>query len=348
MAAARGTLRVRVGLIGCGAIAYWSHLRVLQQIEGVTLAAVADPDPTARARAASIVRAPFHDRASDLLLDEIDAVVICAPNPLHAQLAVAAARAGKHVYVEKPLALTLSEARTVVDAVSQSKVIATVGFNYRHHTAHRRARELLRSGRIGNVRAVQSAFCELFSPQTMPEWKRRRKSGGGALLDLASHHVDLLRWFLGDEIATVDARVTSSQTEHDGATLTLTMRGGVYAQMNVSFCAGPADFFEFIGEKGVLRVDRHRVLPQLQLARSPRYGVRSAWSLPTVGEATVWARRLAQPSYQPSFQRALYAFVQRIGGQTVDMATVEDGERSLAVVLAAEESAQRNMSVFVP
>jgi predicted dehydrogenase len=274
--------------------------------------------------------------------------VISAPNRFHAELTVAAARAGKHVYVEKPLATMASEARTVVDVVSQSKVVATVGFNYRHHTAHQRAQALLRSGRIGNVRAVQSTFCEPVSPQTMPEWKRRRRSGGGALLDLASHHVDLLRWFLEDEIATVDARITSSRTEHDGATLTLTMRGGVHAQMYVSFCAGPADFLEFIGEKGVLRVDRHRVLPQLQLARSPRYGVRSALSLPTIGEAAVWARRLVQPSYQPSFRRALHAFVQRIGGQAVHMATVEDGERSLAVVLAAEESAQRNMPVVVP
>src|SRR5262249_43907065 len=138
------------------------------------------------------------------------------------------------------------------------------------------------------------------------------------------------------------------RTEHDGARLELTMRGGIHAQMYVSFCAGPADFLEFIGEKGVLRVDRHCVLPQLQLARSPRYGVRSVWSLPTVGEATVWGRRLVQPCYQPSFRRALHAFVQRIGGQAVHMATVEDGERSLAVVLAAEESDQRNMPVVVP
>ncbi len=348
MPAARGTLPMRVGLIGCGTIAYWSHLRALQQLKGVTLAAAADPDPAARALAASIVRGPVHDQPSDLLLDDIDAVVISAPNQFHAELAVAAARAGKHVYVEKPLATTASEARTVVDVVSQSKVVATVGFNYRHHTAHQRARALLRSGRIGNVRVVQSAFCEPISVQMMPEWKRRRRSGGGALLDLASHHIDLLRWFLEDEIATVDARITSSRTEHDGATLALTMRGGVQAQVYVSFCAGPADFLEFIGERGVLRVDRHRVLPRLQLTRSPLYGARSAWSLPTVDEATVWARRLVQPSYQPSFRRALQAFVQRIDGQAVPMATVEDGERSLAVVLAAEESSRRNMPVVVP
>ena len=347
MSAARRTLPVRVGLIGCGTIAYWSHLRTLQQLKGVTLSAAADPDPAARARAASIVHGPIHDQLSDLLLDEIDAVVISAPNRVHAELTVAAARAGKHVYVEKPLATTASEARTVVDVVSQSNVIATVGFNYRHHTAHQRARALLKSGRIGNIRGVQSAFCEPVSPQTMPEWKRRRGSGGGALLDLASHHVDLLRWFLDDEVAMVDARITSSRTEHDGATLTLAMRGGIHAQMYVSFCAGPADFLEFIGETGTLRVDRHRVLPQLQVARLPRYGVRPVWSFPTIAEATVWARRLVQPSYQPSYRRALHAFVQRIGGHAVHMATVEDGERSLAVVLAAEESARRNMPVAV-
>jgi len=348
MTPARGALPMRVGLIGCGTIAYWSHLRTLQQLNGVTLAAAADPDPIARALAASIVRGPVYDQSSDLLLDDIDAVVISAPNESHAELTVAAVRAGKHVYVEKPLATTASEARSVVDVVSQSKVVATVGFNYRYHTAHQRAWALLRNGRIGNVRVVQSAFCEPVSLQMMPEWKRRRASGGGALLDLASHHIDLLRWFLEDEVATVYARITSSRTEHDGATLALTMRGGVQAQVYASFCAGPADFLEFIGDRGVLRVDRHRVLPQLQLARSPLYGVRSAWSLPTMGEATVWARRLVQPSYQPSFRRALQAFVQRIGGQAVHMVTVEDGERSLAVVLAAEESAHLNLPVVVP
>jgi predicted dehydrogenase len=347
MTATRGTLPMRIGLIGCGTIAYWSHLRTLQQLKGVTLAAASDPDPAARAFAASIVRGPVHDQSNDLLLDDIDAVVISAPNRFHAELTVAAARAGKHVYVEKPLATTASEARTVVDVVSQSKVVATVGFNYRYHTAHQRARALLKTGRIGNIRAIQSTFCEPVSPQMMPEWKRRSMSGGGALLDLASHHIDLLRWFLEDDIAMVDARITSSRTEHDGATLALTMRGGVLAQVYVSFCAGPADFLECIGERGVLRVDRHRVLPQLQLARSPLYGVRSVRSLPTIDETTVWARRLVQPSYQPSFRRALHAFVQRIGGQAVQVATVEDGERSLAVVLAAEESAQRNRPVVV-
>ena len=187
---------VRVGLIGCGTIAYWSHLRALQQLRGVTLAAAADPDPAARARAASMVRGPIHDQLSDLLLDDIDAVVISAPNRFHAELTVAAARAGKHVYVEKPLATTASEARTVVDVVAQSNVIATVGFNYRHHTAHQRAGRSSRADGLAQSARSNPPSASRSPPETMPDWKRRRGSGGGALLDLASHHVDLLRWFL--------------------------------------------------------------------------------------------------------------------------------------------------------
>jgi predicted dehydrogenase len=348
MALARGAQPVRVGLIGCGTIAYWAHLRTLSRLGGATLVAAVDPDPAARARAASIVRGPVHDRLSDRLLDQVDALVISAPNRLHAELTVTAALAGKHVYVEKPMATTASEARTVVDVVSRSNVIATVGFNYRHHPAHQRARALLESGRIGKIRAVQSVFCEPCSPEAMPEWKRRRESGGGALLDLGSHHVDLLRWLLDDEVATVEASVSSSRTEHDSATLALAMRNGVRAQMYVSFCAGPTDFLELIGDTGTLRVDRHRVLPRLRIARKQRYGLRSVRSLPGVGVATVWVRRLVQPSYQPSYRRAMQAFVRRIGGQVVPMATVEDGERSLSVILAAEESARRNAEVAVP
>jgi predicted dehydrogenase len=344
----RSTAPIRIGLIGCGSIAYWSHLRTLQQLNGVTLAAAADPDPAARARAASMVRGPIHEQLSDRLLADLDAVVICAPNRFHAELTIAAARAGTHVYVEKPLATTASDARTVVDVVSQTNVVATVGFNYRHHPAHQRARALIRNGRIGEIRAVQSAFCELSAPETMPDWKRQRASGGGALLDLASHHVDLIRWYLDDEVGTVDARISSTRTEHDGAALLLTTGRGVQAQIYVSFCAGPADFVEFIGDRGTIRVDRHRVMPRVRVARLPRYGVRSAWSLPGAGDAAMWARRLVQPSYQPSYGRALHAFVQRIGGHDAPMASVKDGERSLAVVLAAEESARRNAPVAVP
>lgn len=339
---------VRVGVIGCGAIAYWAHLRSLQRLKGATLAAAADPDPDARARAAPLVHGPVYSNAVDLLRSDVEAVVVSVPNALHAELTIEAALAGKHVYVEKPLATTADEARAVVDAVAKSGIVAAVGFNYRHHPAHQRARALLKEGRIGAVCAVQTAFCEPLALDAIPEWKRRRQSGGGSVLDLASHHVDLLRWFLDDEVAVVvSARIASIRTGDDSAALSLTMRGGVEVQMSVSFLSGPADFFEFIGEHGTLRVDRHALTPALSVARPRGYGVRSVRNPPSVEGAALWLRRLVQPSYQPSFRRALAAFVDRINGRSTPIATPDDGARSLAVVLAAEESARRNMPVAV-
>jgi predicted dehydrogenase len=138
MTTARGNLPVRVGLIGCGNIAYWSHLRTLQQLKGVTLAAAADPDPAARARAASIVRCPVHEQPGDLLLDDIDAVVISAPNQFHAELTIAAALASKHVYVEKPLAITASEARTESNVAVSNRAVRSGASTHRATECSRR------------------------------------------------------------------------------------------------------------------------------------------------------------------------------------------------------------------
>jgi len=332
---------MKVGIIGCGTIAYWAHLRTLRRLKGATLAAIADPDPAARARAAPLLRGALYSDASELLLSDVDAVVICAPPSVHAELAIAAVRAGKHVYIEKPLATTLEDAHAVAGVVARSGRVAALGFNYRYQPSHVLARMLLQQDRIGRVRAVQTVFCEPATPGGLPDWKRWRGSGGGVLLDLGSHHIDLLRWFLNDEIATVEASIQSIETEHDTATLKLVTHGGVDVQTYLSFRAGPADFFEFIGDAGSLRVDRHAVLPALTRNRHGAYGHRSVPMLPTVPDAAFWLRRLVQPSYQPSFQRALVAFVDHIRGRSVALPTVDDGVRSLAVVLAAEASAVR-------
>jgi myo-inositol 2-dehydrogenase / D-chiro-inositol 1-dehydrogenase len=192
---------MRIGVLGCGVIAYWAHLRVLRRMPGATLAAAADPDPAARASAMCLTGVPVHERAEDLLgRSDIDAVVICAPTQFHAELAVAAADAGKHFYLEKPIATDAAGARRVVDAAAAAGVIGAIGFNRRLHPLYQQARDLLAAGRIGRVRAVQTALCEPLPAETMPGWRRQRASGGGVLLDLASHHLDLLRWFLRDEV----------------------------------------------------------------------------------------------------------------------------------------------------
>ena len=340
---------MRVGVIGCGTIAYWAHLRTLRSLAGATLVAAADPDPAARERAARLAGVPVHESASALLgRADVDAVVVSAPTAHHAELAVAAAEAGKHLYLEKPLATNAADACRAADAIRRAGIVAAIGFNFRHHPAHQRARALLAEGHIGAVRAVQTVFCEPTPIERMPPWKRRRDSGGGALLDLASHHVDLLRWLLADEVESVQARIEAAHSEGDTAALDLRMRGGVDVQSYVSFCAGPVDCFELVGERGSLRVDRHSLMPRLRKARGSRYGLRSHRSMPDASTAAAWIRRVVRPSYDPSYRRALEAFVGQVQGRSTQVATIDDGERSLAVVLAAEESARCQRVVRMP
>jgi myo-inositol 2-dehydrogenase / D-chiro-inositol 1-dehydrogenase len=340
------TRTIRFGVIGCGVIAFWTHLRELGRLKNARLVAAADPDVRARERAARLTGVPVYEHAEKVLeRSDIDALVICAPTHLHAELAVAAATAHKHFYLEKPIASTALDGRRVVQAADDTGVSAAVGFNRRFHPAFEEARALLTAGSIGRVRAVLTAFCEPAAPGGMPEWKRQRRTGGGVLLDLASHHVDLVRWFLNCEPTEIEARLTSEVSEDDSAWLRLTMTGGSEVSSFFSFRAGFADYLEFIGERGTLRVDRHRRSLSLRLPRRFGYGTRRVVVFPS-RDAFLWRMiRLVRPSYDPSYRRALAAFVEMLNGGPPRVPTLSDGLQSLETVVAAEESARTGRSM---
>jgi myo-inositol 2-dehydrogenase/D-chiro-inositol 1-dehydrogenase len=340
---------IGLGVIGCGSIAYWVHLRIAQRVRGAALVAAADPDPAARKRAERLTRKHVYERTEELLArDDVDAVIVTGPTHLHAELVVAACAAGKHVYLEKPIASSISDGARIVDAAARAGVTVALGFNRRFHPLCAQARQLIRDGRLGRIHAVQTTFCELAQPETMPEWKRRRLTGGGVVLDLASHHIDLLRWFLDDEVATVEASIDSDLTEHDSARIQLTMRGGTQVQSWFSCRTAVSDWLEFAGEKGTLRLDRHRPRLSLRVPRRLGYGVRTARLAPPPNAAAWWLKRMVRPSQEPSYRNALTAFVNELRGEARTTPDVADGMRALEVVAAAEESAQRGTIVDVP
>lgn len=347
MSAPRGV--IGLGVIGCGSIAYWVHLRIAQRLRGAALVVAADPDPEARKRAERLTGIPVHARTEDLLSRaDVDAVIVSGPTNLHAELVIAACSAGKHVYLEKPLASSTAEGARVVEAAERAGVTVALGFNRRFHPLYEQARQLIHDGRLGRVRAVQTTFCEPVLPDAMPEWKRRRATGGGVLLDLASHHIDLLRWFLADEVATVDASLESEQSEQDSARLQLSMRGGVAVQSRFSCRSALSDALEFAGERATLRVDRHRPRLSLRVPRRFGYGVRTARMAPPAAVAAWWLERLVRPSREPSYRRALAAFVGALHGEASAVPGLTDGMRALEVVEAAEESARRGAPVDLP
>jgi len=334
---------LRVGVIGCGTIAYWAHLRELAKMREAELVAGADPDPRAREAAAKLVRKPMLERSADLLArSDIDAVVIAAPTHLHSALALEACAAGKHFYLEKPLALTAEDGRRVGAAAAQAKVAAMIGFNRRYHPVIEQARAFIANGRLGKIYAEQSVASEPhnFTPAQMPEWRKSRARGGGVMLELASHHIDLFRWLLGDEVSRVEARIESEISDADLAWMRLWMRGGVQVSSFFSFRTGLADWIEIFGAHGSLTIDRARPTAELHVARRFGYGTRRHRTMPRLANFEWRMKRLASPSFDPSRRRALEVFVNLVDGGTSAAPTLEDGMRSLAVVLAAEESAR--------
>jgi predicted dehydrogenase len=140
---------------------------------------------------------------------DVDVVDICTPGDSHAEIAVAALEAGKHVPCEKPLANTLEEAAAMADAAQQAArrgVRAMVGFNYRRVPALALAREWIAQGLLGAIRQVRAAYLQdwLADPELPLSWRlQRERAGSGALGDIGSHAVDLAQFLLGDELVGV-------------------------------------------------------------------------------------------------------------------------------------------------
>jgi predicted dehydrogenase len=338
---------MRIGLLGCGTVVRYCHLPALRRIRSVSVVAAADASEESLRLARANGGIETFSRCEDVLARaDVDAVVIALPSHLHADLACAALQAGKQVYLEKPVATTSVDTDRLLDVAASTGVRAVVGFNRRLHPMYRQARSILHSGQLGAVRAVHASFCEPTPASGLPSWKQSRATGGGVLLDLFSHHADLLRWFLNDEMMDVRAATSSKAGDGDAARVELTTHGGVAVQGFYSFHAGYADHLEFMCEGGSLRVDRHAARLVVRVPRRG-YGLREVFVPPTPEIAAWWSRRLIRRSEDPSYFHALRAFAEPQHESSGELATMVDGVKSLRTVLAAEEAAQTNRVVML-
>jgi predicted dehydrogenase len=151
--------------------------------------------------------------------DDIDLVSITAPNFLHHQIGVAAAKAGKHIWIEKPAGRNAAETREIRDAVAAAGKQSATGFNYRHAPAVQLARSMIRSGRIGRVEHITVRLLADYAadPRSLLSWRFDRElAGSGVLGDLVSHGVDLARQLAGEIIAVVSDQATFIPQRHHG------------------------------------------------------------------------------------------------------------------------------------
>ena len=327
---------LRIGVIGCGQIARAIHLPVLRRIPDARVVAVAEPVESNRLAAAALApgAAVFTDYQELLRAGRVDAVVICVPPHLHAASAIAAFEAGLHVYLEKPLAPSVDDAAPVVDAWRRAGTVGMVGFNFRFHPQATRIRQRLRDGAIGTPLGVRAIFSIL--PHELPEWKRARKTGGGVLLDLASHHVDLVHHLLDDEVVRVFASSRSVRGEADHAAVQLELASGVMAQLFVSLGTVDEHRVEIVGTEGKLVMDRVELMRPEHVPATQR-GAR-ARRLARALAALEPQRVLRSPGAEPSFAAALEVFVWSASGNAFAGPDLLDGVRNLAVIEAAERS----------
>jgi len=234
MTASRATSeRLRVGIIGGGAIAQVAHLPVLKKLKTVEVQAICDTDlPKARALADRFGVSDALDDIEDLLRDDsLDAVVICSPNHLHEAHALAALSANLHVLVEKPLTVTAASAQRILRAAEKRDRVVMVGMNHRYRPDVQIVRSFVQSGELGRIESVRGSW-HIFRPsRNQLGWRQRRDlAGGGAMLDLGLSILDLGLWLGGTPTpvrvsACLDTAGRERAVEQSGSALVVCENG---------------------------------------------------------------------------------------------------------------------------
>jgi len=238
---------IKFGVLGCGRISK-RHLDLLggNQIKGAELVAICDNDPgrLEAARQRYNVRA-YQDIDAMLADSSIDAISILTPSGMHAQHAILAAQAGKHVVVEKPMALRLEDADAMIAACDRARVKLFVVKQNRFNVPVVKAREALEEGRFGQLvlGTIRVRWRRDQAYYDQDSWRGTWAQDGGVLSNQASHHVDLLEWFMGD-VVSVHARATRSLVDieaEDTAIATLQFANGALGVIEATNAIRPND-----------------------------------------------------------------------------------------------------------
>ncbi len=325
----------RLGLLGAGYISQ-TYMAALDHVPGAEVTAVWS---RTRERAEGFAHRFGVERATDVveeLIEAVDVVCVNSPNACHAAHAIAAAEAGRHVIVEKPLAVTLEQGRAMIEAAER----AGVGLAYAEELAFvpkfRRARDLLAGGELGDPVYVTQR--EAHAGPYSPWFFTREEAGGGVLMDMACHSVECVRWILGKpEVRAVTARL--DRTRHrdrgpleDHAVVQLEFEGGASATCEASWAllGGMQSNLEIWGSEGTLRVD----LLQETGLRQFRDG---AWTTPS----TDW---MLDNGYPQELSHFLECFAR--GGEPEESGA--DGLAVLEILYAAYASARQGRTVELP
>jgi UDP-N-acetylglucosamine 3-dehydrogenase len=252
---------VKLGMMSFAHMHAHSYAAAINALPGAELGCVADHDPERARSAAQTYSTKAADSYEDLLKQDVDAVVIASENIRHRELTEMAARAGKHVLCEKPLATTSADGRAMIEACRSAGVQLMTAFPCRFSPAAARLKQAVDDGQIGKVLGIRG------TNRGRCPWGwfvDPAQSGGGAVIDHTVHVTDLMRWLLGTEVREVYAEISNRmyhQPFDDTGFLTMEFENGVFATLDSSW-SRPNAFptwgdvtVAVAGERGTLTMD---------------------------------------------------------------------------------------------
>ena len=255
----------RIGIVGTGGIAK-AHGRACDELECVELSAICDISEEALHRYAESfgVERLYRDLDQMLTSEELDIAIIANWGASHAEtgIQIAKSRRVKAILCEKPFTSTAAEAEQFVKAAISNGVLVAEAFKFRHHPMHLKAKELIDSGEIGDVKTIRSTFCtggRGGGPETRPperNWRFNKAKGGGSIYDLGCYCIHHARFVFDAEPVSAFAIQQWGIEVDDAMYILLTFPGERTAQISIGFNSATAQYAEICGTKGMLRLDR--------------------------------------------------------------------------------------------
>ncbi len=333
---------MRIAIVGAGLQARRRAAVVAASTDAQLVVVTAVPLTSAAKLAREVHADASTDWAAAVVRPDVDAVIVCTPPDLHAEIAGAALRAGKHVLCEKPLARSSEEAQGMVDEAGAAGRILWCGFNHRYHQALRQVREWLERGHLGEAMYLRARYGICGRPGYEHEWRADpRRVGGGHLMEQGIHLVDLARWFLGDfaaALGTVGTYYWKAQPFEDNAFAILRKADGRVAMLHSSLTEWRNLFsLELFGTDGYARAE----------GLGGSYGLETATLGSRDFNAPFAEKRVEYRGADTCWQLEWEAFVDATKGGGDGLTTARDGVQALRIVEAVYASASTGRSVDI-
>jgi predicted dehydrogenase len=343
--------KVRIGLIGLGLMGI-PHARILKKVDECDLVAAAEVDEKQK-KVAEELGIKFYQNYEEMIAKEsLQGVILALPNHLHAPIGIACAKKGLHLFVEKPIAQSVSEAERLVEAAKENKVQILVGHQRRFSSLVEKAREIVTGGELGRLVGVTITWA-LLKPGAYYEgpmsW--RKEIGGGPILINLIHEIDTLRYICG-EIEEVYAQVSNKVRNfpvEDTASITLRFQSGALGTVFLTDCTPSLTSWEgTTGENPLLYSDfgncyhffgteASLLFPQMK-RRYYADPAKTGWNYPITEQGYKINR---EDPYIKEFSH----FCRVIQGQESPRTSGEDGKRTLEVTLAIKRSGETGQPV---